>query len=141
MTDFIQKMSIDEIHQMNPLSLAFIGDAVYETFVRERVILMHPLFSSSRLHMACVRYVKASSQSEIMGILEGELTPDEERIYKRGRNTRSNTVPKNARVSDYRRATGFEALIGYTYMTGNRERLEYLLRRSAEIAEKEQSNG
>ena len=131
----------NEIEQLNPLSLAFIGDAVYERYVRERVLFLHKTYTTSRLHIECVKYVKASAQSEIMNSLELELFENETRIFKRGRNTKSNTVPKNARVSDYRRATGFEALIGYTYLIGNFERLDYLLSRSIEIIEKENNNG
>lgn len=137
----IRNISMDQVEQLNPLQLAFIGDAVYETYVRVRVLSFHSNFVTSRLHQLCVKYVKASAQSEIMNILESELTETEMRVYKRGRNAKSNTVPKNAKVSDYRRATGFEALIGYLHLVGEHERVDYILKRSVEIIEKENKNG
>ena len=125
------------IKQFNPLSLAFIGDAIYESYVRERVLYLYPEYSVSKLHNACVNYVKASSQSYIIGALEEKLTSDEDRIYKRGRNTKSNTVAKNAKMSDYRRSTGFEALIGYLHLKKDYERLNEILQISVDIVEKE----
>ena len=85
------------------------------------------------MHVEAIKFVKAKSQSNIMHELEGELNEDEEYIYKRGRNAKSPTVPKNADVRDYRNATGFEALVGYLYLTGRKERLEIFLKRSTEI--------
>ena len=119
----------------NPLSLAFIGDSVYENYVREKLILAHPHMLPKDLHLAAVRYVKASSQSAIVLILEETLSEEEHYIYTRGRNTKSHTIPKNADVLDYKRASGFEALVGYLYLTGRKERLEELVSRSFEIIE------
>ena len=130
-----------EVNLLNPLNLAFIGDAVYEQHVRERMVINHQDFNATKLHKACVSFVKASSQSLIMNFLESELTEEEERIYKRGRNTKSATVPKNAKVSDYRRATGFEALVGYLFLLKKEERLMTILNRSVEIIEEEIKNG
>lgn len=135
------ELSTQDVKQVDPLVLAFIGDSVYEQFVRENCIFKNKNLNATKLHYLCVKYVKASSQSAIMASLEEELTEEEDRIYKRGRNTKSNTVPKNAKLSDYRRATGFEALIGYVYLKNDDERLEYLLKKSVSIVEEEVLNG
>jgi len=119
----------------NPLSLAFIGDGIYESFVRERVILSHPNKLPHELHLMAVNYVKAASQSNIMQGLKGNLSEDEMYIYKRGRNAKSHTVPKNANLLDYRRASGYEALVGYLYLTGRDERLLEIIDLSFEFIE------
>ncbi len=120
----------------SPLSLAFVGDGVFEKYVRERVILNHPNESPHRLHLLAVKYVKASSQSKIIEGLEESLLEDELYIFKRGRNAKSGTVPKNANLLDYRKASGFEALIGYLYLTGRDGRLEEIIELSFRIIEK-----
>ena len=83
--------------------------------------------------MKAINYVKAKSQAQIIHKIMGELTEEESYIYKRGRNTKSATVPKNADVREYRDATGFEALVGFLYLTGNNERLKLIFDRSIEI--------
>ena len=106
-----------------PLVLAYIGDAVYEVYVRNRIIHEHPDMPAYKLHKESIKYVKAHGQSEAMAVIEPELSEDEMSVYKRGRNAKSPTVPKNADVAEYRRATGFEALVGYLYEDGREERL------------------
>lgn len=106
-----------------PLVLAYIGDAVYEVYVRNRIIHEHPDMPAYKLHKESIKYVKAHGQSEAMAVIEPELSEDEMSAYKRGRNAKSPTVPKNADVAEYRRATGFEALVGYLYEDGREERL------------------
>ena len=106
-----------------PLVLAYIGDAVYEVYVRNRIIHEHPDMPAYKLHKESIKYVKAHGQSEAMAVIEPELSEDEMSAYKRGRNAKSPTVPKNADVAEYRRATGFEALVGYLYEEGREERL------------------
>ena len=80
-----------------------------------------------KLHLQSVRYVKAHAQSNSIHALEDILTEKEMAVFKRGRNSKSPTVPKNANLTDYRHATGFEALIGYLYLSGEEERLNYLM--------------
>ena len=80
--------------------------------------------SAHKIHVKAIQYVKAKAQSDMINALEGELKEDELYIYKRGRNTKSATVPKNANVRDYRNATGFEALVGYLYLTGIRRKIK-----------------
>lgn len=111
----------------SPLALAYLGDAVYELYVR--TYLCHKNAPVHTLHKEATAYVKAEAQSKLMEVLEPLLTEEETAVYKRGRNAKSSTVPKNADVLDYRRATGFEALLGYLYVSRQTERLETLIRR------------
>ena len=111
----------------SPLVLAYIGDAVYEVFTREKILAECPNLPAHKLHKANVQYVKANAQSNAMAVIEPILKEDELAIYKRGRNAKSGTVPKNADLVEYRRATGFEALIGYLHMKKEFERLNEIM--------------
>lgn len=113
--------------QLAPLSLAHLGDAVYELYVRNRVIHEHPTMPAHKLHLQTVKYVKAHAQSNSINAIMEILTDDEVAVFRRGRNAKSYTVPKNANLGDYHRATGFEALMGYLYLMGDRERLEFIM--------------
>lgn len=113
-----------------PLVLAYIGDAVYEVYVRNRIISEHPDMPAYKLHKEAIKYVKAHGQSKAVEILEVELSDEELAIYKRGRNAKSPTVPKNADVTEYRRATGFEALIGYLYRSGMKDRVNCIMEKA-----------
>ncbi|SCK04319.1 Mini-ribonuclease 3 [uncultured Clostridium sp.] len=115
---------------LNPLQLALIGDAVYELFIRNYILANNIELTAHKIHVKAIGYVKAQSQSTIMHLLEEELTEEESYIFKRGRNTKSATVPKNADVRDYRMATGFETLIGYLHLIGNYERLNYIMNKA-----------
>lgn len=119
-----------EARLLAPLVLAYIGDAVYEVYVRNRIIEEHPDMPVHKLHKMAVKFVKAHGQSEAMTVLEGELSKEELAVYKRGRNTKSATVPKNADVREYRRATGFEALVGYLYKAEHNERLTEIMEKA-----------
>jgi ribonuclease III family protein len=129
----MREFSQDEARQLNPLQLALIGDGIFEVFIRNHILMKNTSLSANKIHVKAITYVKAKSQSCIMHEMESLLTEEEEAIYKRGRNAKSPTVPKNADIRDYRMATGFEALIGYLYLTGNKERLEFILNKSTEI--------
>lgn len=107
----------------SPLVLAYIGDSVYEVFTRKKLLSQNPNLPAHKLHKENVKYVKAKAQSDAMERIEPILTEQELAIYKRGRNAKSGTVPKNADLTDYRRATGFEALIGFLELSGQNERL------------------
>ena len=123
---------MSESSKYAPLTLAYIGDSVHTLFVRERVIGQSDK-KVHELHILTSRYVKASAQAKAIHILLPELNEEEEAIYKRGRNAKSATVPKNAIFYDYRAATGFEALIGALYIDKKKERLNEILARSMEI--------
>jgi ribonuclease-3 family protein len=116
-----------DIRTYSPLSLAYIGDAVYEVIVRT-VLLHKGNMAVNKYHRQASRLVNASAQSEMMGILEPLLTEEELSVYKRGRNAKSYTSAKHASVVDYRRATGFEALIGYLYLKEDMDRIFYLVK-------------
>ncbi len=117
------------------LVLAYIGDAVFEVFTRTRLIEKNPALPPHKLHKQNVMYVKAAAQSSAMAVIEPMLTEAELAVYKRGRNAKSATVPKNANIVDYRRATGFEALIGYLHLSENRDRLLEIMEIAAANAE------
>lgn len=121
--------TLNEAKQLNPLVLAFIGDAVYEVFVRTYIVNNHKDMSVNKLHFEAISFVKAHAQSEFMCALKDELTEEEMSIFKRGRNAKSGTVPKNANVQEYRIATGFEALIGYLYITEQLDRLNEIFKK------------
>lgn len=116
-----------ELLTFNPLVLAYIGDAVFELYVRTLVINKNHNSTVSSLHKMSIDYVKAHSQSEFVHKIEPILTDEEEKIVKRGRNAKSSTIPKNADVIDYRNATGLEALIGYLYLKGDIQRLNQII--------------
>ncbi len=126
--------------QLSAGALAFVGDAVFALFIRERT-LMKTGGSAHRLHLLSTSYVKASAQSRIVRILMEELDEEEQAVFRRGRNAHSATMPKNANVQDYRHATGFEALLGYLHLAGRQERLAALMERSASIIEEDAPDG
>lgn len=129
----IREFSKAEARMLNPLQLALIGDGVYEAFIRNYILTQNIALSANKIHVKAIGYVKAKSQAYIMHEIEKNLNEEEEAIYKRGRNAKSSTVPKNADVRDYRMATGFEALIGYLYLIGDKERLEFIFNKSIAI--------
>lgn len=119
-------LSPTEARGFSPLALAFVGDAVYETYIRTKILLKANR-SAYKLHREAVTFVRAGAQSTAMQALMPHLTPEETDIYKRGRNAHSASVPKNADVTEYRVATGFEALVGYLYLTKQEDRLSFLM--------------
>lgn len=117
----------EDIRSFSPLTLAYVGDAVYELVIRS-LIVEKGNAPVNKLHKKSSMLVKASAQAEIIKSIEAELDEEELQIFRRGRNAKSYTSAKNASVIDYRMATGFEALIGYLYLTGRQERLLMLVR-------------
>lgn len=114
------------INEYSPLTLAFLGDAVYELFIRSN-LTKDTNTSPNVLHKRAVQYVKASAQCEAYDKMEPHLTEEEIRVFKRGRNSKVNTKAKNADLAEYKKATGFETLLGYLYIKGDNERLYELL--------------
>lgn len=110
----------------SPLVLAYIGDAVYEVVIRT-LILSRGNTQVNKMHKRASELVKAEAQARFYKLLEDRLTPEEQSVYRRGRNAKSATMPKHATMRDYRMATGFEALIGYLYLTEQMERMAELL--------------
>ncbi len=116
---------------MKPLVLAFVGDCVYELYIRNYLI-SEKYRDVNELHRKSVFFVKAKAQAYIWRALEPELNDEERGIVRRGRNAHPHTVPKNAEVADYRQATAYEALIGYLYLSGS-ARLASILEKSVAI--------
>ncbi|MBY0754787.1 Mini-ribonuclease 3 [Clostridium sardiniense] len=133
----VREFSKDEARRLNPLQLALVGDGVYEVFIRDYILSNNTELSAHKIHRKAIGYVKAKSQSDIMHNIEELLTEEESYIYKRGRNAKSATVPKNADVRDYRMATGFEALVGYLYLINDKERLEFVFNKSIEVCKEQ----
>lgn len=114
------------VNELSPLTWAYIGDAVYELYIREKLINETKL-KPHKLHIESIKHVKASAQAETLRKIEESLTDEEKEIVRRARNTKNHHVPKNANVNDYMHSTAFEGLIGYLYLTKQEERLEELL--------------
>lgn len=129
-----------ELAQIKPLVLAYVGDSVYEVYVRTHLIEKSGRSDVNHLHRMSVKFVCCAAQAHILSVLEPILTEQEHDIVRRGRNAHSHTVPKNASIHDYRCATGFEALIGYTYLKGDTDRLEELLSKAIEIGQGEKND-
>jgi Uncharacterized protein conserved in bacteria len=116
-----------DIRTYSPLTLAYIGDGIYDLFIRT-IIVSEGNCQASKLHNKVSTLVKATKQSEMIKKLKSHLSEEEGYIYKRGRNAKSNSVAKNASTADYRRATGFEAVMGYLYLTNQFERIVDLIK-------------
>ena len=126
--DFFDKIATEfefnnaKLSQLSPLALAYIGDAVYEVFIRT-MLLSEGNMPVHILHRRSIRFVKAKAQSDIIHRIMPSLTSEECNIVRRGRNTKSGTIPKNADIVEYKYATGFESLIGLLYLKKDYERL------------------
>ena len=120
-----------DLRSYSPLTLAYIGDGVYELVIRT-ILVKKGNCPVNRLHKKASSLVKAGAQSAIMEVIEEKLTPEELSVYRRGRNAHSPTMAKHATMADYRRATGFEALMGYLYLNREFDRMQKLIRRGME---------
>lgn len=112
--------------QMNALALAYIGDSIYEVYVRQYLLAKGEI-KPQMLHRAATQFVSAKAQAEQLDLLHDRLTEEEQSIVRRGRNAKSGTMPKNANPADYHKATAFEALIGFLYLMGDADRLHYII--------------
>ena len=125
MSKFPSPVEKERAKQMNPVVLAFVGDAVYTLLVRRALALSHTSKTGALNRFAAER-VSAHGQSEKLEGILPLLSEEEAEIYRRGRNAKKQTKSKNATVAEYVRSTGFEAVIGYLYLTGQEERIEEL---------------
>ncbi|SNS38657.1 ribonuclease-3 family protein [Anaerovirgula multivorans] len=139
MKDLLEKLQSQEgvrdekeVKMMAPLTLAYMGDAVFETYIRNYLIQQSNLLVGE-LHKKAILYVKAKAQAEIVHQLEEQLTEEEWGIVKKGRNQKSATTPKNAELIDYKYATGFETLLGYLFFSGRIQRLIEIMEKSVAI--------
>ena len=119
---FNRNKGIEEVNQMSPLTWAYVGDCVYELYIRTKLVDTTKL-KPHELHIKSVKYVKAKAQAETLKKLETILTEEEKEIVRRGKNTQTHHIAKNASMQDYMYATAFEALIGYLYLTKQDNRL------------------
>ena len=128
----------DKSADFSPLALAYMGDTVYEVFIRT-LVLSEGNIPPHKLHQKSIKYVKAKSQANILKKITEcfPLTQDEQDIIRRGRNAKSGTIPKNADLIEYKYATAFESLIGYLYLNKYLERLMEILNISAKIIKDE----
>lgn len=129
-----KKMELKEINvnDYSPLTLAYIGDGIYEIVVRT-IIVDEANRQVNKIHKASSQLVKAQSQAKMIHLIMDMLTEEEKSIYKRGRNAKAVTRAKNASMSDYRVATGFEALMGWLYLSGKSDRMMELMKTGIEL--------
>ena len=118
-----REIEITQVKLMKPLVWAYIGDCVYELFIRMNLVSKTKL-DPHRLHIETIKYVKARAQAETLIKIQEKLTQEEKDIVRRGRNAQAHHQPKNAELADYKYATAFEALIGYLYLSKQDERLK-----------------
>lgn len=125
---FKEAMKLKEVEarEYSPLALAYLGDAVYELAIRT-FVMNHGNTQVNKMHKKTAGLVRAEAQANFYKVLEEELTEEEKAVYRRGRNAKSVTMAKHATMKDYRMATGFEALMGYLYLTEQMERMAELL--------------
>ena len=136
MQEVFEMQEVD-IREYSPLTLAYIGDSIYDLVVKTLVINEgnKPV---QKLHAETSSFVQASAQSKMMRVLQERLTEEEHAVYKRGRNAKSVSPAKNQSITDYRRATGFEALMGYLYLKKDMKRLIDLVKIGLDSLKKEQ---
>lgn len=127
------QMKETEAKSYSPLVLAYIGDGIYDLVIRT-VVVNRGNTQANKLHKKTSSLVKAASQAAMIDELLELLTEEEKAVFKRGRNAKSATMAKNATMADYRKATGFEALMGYLYLSNQMERLVYLVKEGLDRA-------
>ena len=124
--NFYTPMSEKDALLMSALSLAYVGDAVHTLYVREHLVANSQL-KPDTLHQLASSKVKAAAQAQLIQDIESRLTETEMSVFLRGRNAKAHHKAKNQSISDYRKATGLEAVLGYLYLTGQHERITELL--------------
>ena len=130
------KQSTIKPMELNSLALAYMGDAVYEKYIRHHLLLKGAV-KPHLLHREATKFVSAKAQSKVIHYIleEGILDEEEQGVVRRGRNAKSGTVPKNTDVQTYRYSTAFEALIGYLFLSGRMERAEEIIRLAIDFIE------
>ena len=122
-----------DVNQMSPLVWAYIGDSVYEQYIRDYLVT-NTKYKPHKLHVEATKFVKAAAQARILELLEKDLTEEEKEIVRRSRNTKNHHLPKNSNVQEYMYATAFEGLIGYLHLSKNTNRLNEILELSLKYA-------
>ena len=128
--EFIDReREIEDINMLSPLVWAYVGDSIYEAFIRTNLVNKSNA-KPHKLHIESIKYVKAKAQAETLKKINDSLTEKEQEIVRRGRNTENHHIAKNAEVADYSHSTAFEALVGYLYLTKQDERLKEILKKT-----------
>lgn len=138
MEDLIQglpKKEKEEVNLMSPLVWAYVGDAVYELYIRNYLVNTTKL-NPNKLHIESIKYVKASAQAHVLETLMPELSEGEQNIARRARNTQNHHLPKNANITEYMYSTAFEGLIGYLFLSGQDDRLKEILEKCINLEQK-----
>ena len=130
-----EKLSENEVRLLNPVTLAYVGDCIYEMYIRKYIVFNTKDKRGKNLHKLSIKFANAKSQSQFLEDIKDMLTEEELEIVRRGRNCKTGHVPKSASVIDYKRATALEALIGYLYLLGKDERVEEIMDKILEKAE------
>lgn len=125
------KLEVNKINNINPIVLAFVGDAVYSLFVRERLAFSSDA-KTGELNILATSEVRASAQAKFVEEIMPLLTEEEISVFKRARNAKKTTRAKSASVVEYNMSTGFEALLGYLYIKGDIDRLNFILNKGKE---------
>lgn len=123
---FENNLTKEQVNLLNPLVWAYIGDCIYELFIRNNLV-QNSKQKAGKLHKEAIKMVNAKAQAQRLKDIMDNLNAEEKEIVRRARNTESNSVPKNADVQDYRYASAFEGLIGYLYLTKQYERIKEIL--------------
>ena len=116
-----------DIRTYSPLTLAYIGDGIYDLIIRT-VVVERGNRAAANLHKKSIKFVNAATQAAMIEVIKEELSEEEQSVYRRGRNAKSYTTAKNASIGDYRKATGFEALLGYLYLQDKMDRVIELVK-------------
>ena len=133
----IEKTESD-INQLSPLTWAYVGDCIFELYIRTKLVNETKL-KPHELHIKAISFVKAKAQSEMLYKIQDYLSDEEKDIVRRGRNAENHHLPKNANIQEYMYSTAFEALIGYLYLCKNEDRVKELIEMA--IKSKEEENG
>ncbi len=115
-----------ELRQQSPIALAYVGDTVFDMYLRSRLVAFTDM-TPQRLHRTASKFANAGAQAQIMYRIEHVLSEEEHEVFRHGRNAKSHTIPRNASPYDYRMATAFECVLGYLYLNGQDERLQEIL--------------
>lgn len=127
-----------EINQLSPLTWAYIGDCIFELYIRTKLVNETKL-KPHELHVKAINFVKASAQAEMLHNIQQNLTQEEQDIVRRGRNAENHHLPKNSNIQEYMYSTAFEALIGYLYLCKKETRVKEIIEMA--IQSKEEENG
>ncbi len=122
------KIDISKMNNVSPLVFAYMGDVIYEKYVREYLILSNYDLNVNKLHKTAIKLVSAKYQYMAFNHIMSEITEEEMDIFKRGRNSKSNSSAKSTSIVNYRISTGFESLLGYLYFKGDKDRIDIIMK-------------